>query len=147
MVTGITEHLQLVITCNNNSLLISLWHALSLLSALCFHQFSGNGFQRRTFSFPWVLDLSLCLSHSNSLLTPTPLLLSYEESLQVESLYANQKGYPACKISTQILQETLALVFPPLRPRKKTPFLCCVPRLSPSNESCLKSLYLATAGG
>jgi hypothetical protein len=35
----------------------------SLLSLLCLHQFSGNGFQRRTFPFLWVPELSPCLSY------------------------------------------------------------------------------------
>lgn len=42
---------------------------MSLLSLLCINQCSGNGFQRRTFHFIWVPDLSKYLSYSNCLLT------------------------------------------------------------------------------
>jgi hypothetical protein len=33
---------------------------VSLLSLLCLHKSSGNGFQRRTFPFLWVAELSPC---------------------------------------------------------------------------------------
>jgi hypothetical protein len=36
----------------------SLQHVLNLLSLLCLHHSSGNGFQRRTFPFLWVPELS-----------------------------------------------------------------------------------------
>jgi hypothetical protein len=34
-----------------------------LLSLLCFLRSSGNGFQRKTFPFLWVPDLSQCFSY------------------------------------------------------------------------------------
>jgi hypothetical protein len=76
LVIRFTEHLQLVTKSNNNSSWIytvynSLWHALGLISPLCFHQSFGNGFQRRTYSFLWDPELSSCLrpqrfSYSNA---------------------------------------------------------------------------------
>jgi hypothetical protein len=58
---------KLAITSNNNSSWIytvynSLCHALSIL---CFHWSSGNGFQRRTFSFFFVPERFSCPSHVN----------------------------------------------------------------------------------
>jgi hypothetical protein len=49
----------------------------SLLSLLhvCLQSFSGNGFQRRTFPFLWVPQLSPCLSFSISRLTYSRLIL------------------------------------------------------------------------
>jgi hypothetical protein len=38
------------------------------------HQSSGNGFQKRTFPFLWISELSPCLTHSNSRLTHQPAL-------------------------------------------------------------------------
>jgi hypothetical protein len=39
---------------------------LRLFSLFCLHQSSGNVSQRRKFPFPWVLEMSPCLNHSNS---------------------------------------------------------------------------------
>jgi hypothetical protein len=62
--------LQVIITVTLiRTLYSSLHRHLSLLSLLCLHPFSGNGFQRRTFPFLWVPELSKCLSYQ--LLTAT----------------------------------------------------------------------------
>jgi hypothetical protein len=74
MVLGFAEHLQIVTTSNYSAIAnsytpLSLQHVLSLLSLLCLQQYSGNGFQRRTFPFLWVPELSPCLIYQ--LLTAT----------------------------------------------------------------------------
>jgi hypothetical protein len=63
---------------------------LSLLSHLCFHQSSGNGFQRLKLPFLWFIELCSCLSHSKCQLTPQQLPLSKEDSLQPGSLFAQE---------------------------------------------------------
>jgi hypothetical protein len=83
LITVFLAFLQLADTCNSISRIYkvhsSLWLALILLILLCLHRSSGIGFQRRTFPFFWVPELSLCFTHSNYLLTLTQLLLSQEE--------------------------------------------------------------------
>jgi hypothetical protein len=77
LVIGYTEHLytQLVTTSKCNAIANShcaVHHSthLNLLSLLCLHQsVSGNGFQRRTFPFLWVTEMSPSLSYR--LLTTT----------------------------------------------------------------------------
>jgi hypothetical protein len=75
MVTGFIGYLQLVIGIQSKSSRIytvysSLQHALNLLSLLCLHQPSGNGFSRRDVPFLWVPELSSCLSYGNFRLSP-----------------------------------------------------------------------------
>lgn len=50
------------------SLQMTVAHTHTVLLSHCLHQYSGNGFQQRTFPFR-ISELSLCLSYSDSLLT------------------------------------------------------------------------------
>jgi hypothetical protein len=62
---------------------------LCLLSLLCFHLSSGDGFHRRTFPFLWAPERSPCLSHSNSRLADYPTLnktLLFADRLLQETL-------------------------------------------------------------
>jgi hypothetical protein len=71
-VVGVNHSIHCVpcIGLQNNTLCSSLQHALSLVSLLSPHQsFPGHGFQRRTFFFLRVREISLCLSYQ--LLTAT----------------------------------------------------------------------------
>jgi hypothetical protein len=49
--------------------------------------------QRWTFPFLWVPELYPCFNHSNSVLTPTQLLLSQEDSPQTNSPYTTREGH------------------------------------------------------
>jgi hypothetical protein len=82
LVTGFTEHLQLVTTSNDyNPRLYTvcnlLRHAFSLLRMLRLHESSGNSFQRRTFPFLWVPEIFPCPNHSSSRLTRQKILNNY----------------------------------------------------------------------
>jgi hypothetical protein len=44
------------------------WNTYLYSQSNVFHQSSGESFQRRTFSFLWVPELSSCLSHNNFIL-------------------------------------------------------------------------------
>jgi hypothetical protein len=86
LVTGFIEFLWLETTCHNESssmhtVLNSLKHTLSFLNLLHIYQSSYNGFQRQTFPFLWVPELSPRLNHNNSWLIPLQLQLSQEDSL------------------------------------------------------------------
>jgi hypothetical protein len=59
-----------------------------VFSISCLHQFSGNGVQRQTFPFLWVLGLTPSLIHISSRLIPTQVLFSGEYSLWAKYLYA-----------------------------------------------------------
>jgi hypothetical protein len=70
LIIGFIEHLytQLVTTSNFSAIAnphsaIQYSTNVSLLSLLYPHQSSGNGYQRRTLLFLWVLELSPCLSY------------------------------------------------------------------------------------
>jgi hypothetical protein len=67
-------HIQLVTTNNSSPIadsrtLQSITTHFRLISLLYLHQSSGNGFQRRMFSFLWVSELFPCFSCSNYRLT------------------------------------------------------------------------------
>jgi hypothetical protein len=99
-----------------------------------------------------VPELPLCLSHSNSWLTPIQLLPSQEDSLQTESLYATHERYPfttdfcpiklpACNFSVLTTHKRNTIPYCCItRIMQKTPFLCCVEPPLPDN-SCSLSYY------
>jgi hypothetical protein len=108
-IIGFSELLKLITTSNYTvswirTLNKSLQHLLSLLSLLCLHRLSGNGFLRRGF-------LSFLILQLLSLLAAGYLT----SQLRVAWSQSSNKGYSSCPYSSRI-------VFP--NRRLKTTLLC-----------------------